>query len=74
MKIYFNHYESRRREGGMATMLFVVLMGLMMILVASNVRTIRHLHLTEKLVEQKQIQRLNASQTNAVAVAQPESK
>jgi hypothetical protein len=74
MKTHFKHSKPRRRESGMATMLFVVLMGLMMVLVASNVRTIRNLHLTEKLIEQKQIQRLNASQTNAVAVALPESK
>jgi len=70
MKIYFNHFESRHHESGMATMLFIMLLAIMLVLVTSNVRTIAHLHLTEKLIEQKQIQRLNATQTNTVHAAE----
>ncbi len=67
MKVQFNHFSGRRRKDGVvATMIFMALLGIMMILVAANVRTLVHLHATEKLIEQKQIQRMNAAQTNAV--------
>jgi len=78
MKIYLDHSQSRRRESGLATLIFIVLLGLMLILAMSNVRTLLHLRAEENLMEQKQIQRLNMTQTNAVAVVQsllpPQSK
>ena len=46
----------------------------MMVLVATNVRTIVHLRAEEKLIEQKQVERLNASQTNAVVAAESPAK
>jgi hypothetical protein len=60
----------RARERGMATFIFIVLLAIMVILITSNVRTIMHLRAEERLIEQKQIQRLNPAQTNIVAVAQ----
>jgi len=77
MKIHFSHFKVRHREDGVvATMVFMALLAIMVIVVASNVRMLVHLHATEKLIEQKQIQRLNVSQTNNVAVveSQPKSK
>jgi len=76
MKIHFHHFKSRRRQDGVvATLVFMALLGIMMILIAANVRMLVHLQSTEKLIEQKQVQRLNASQTNAVSViTQPHSK
>jgi len=71
MKIDSKHFSSRRRESGLATLIFIVLLGLMLILAMSNVRTLVHLRAEENLMEQKQIQRLNLTQTNAVAVVQP---
>ena len=74
MKIQIHRFAPRH-QSGMATLIFMALLGIMMILVAANVTMLVHLHSTEKLIEQKQIQRLNTSQTNAVTTAkQPESK
>jgi Tfp pilus assembly protein FimT len=59
----------------MATVIFIALLAIMMMLVTANVRTLLRLHTMEKFVEQKQIQRLDASQTNTVTIAkQLESK
>ena len=64
-----------RNENGMATVIFIALLAIMMMLVTANVRTLLRLHTMEKFVEQKQIQRLDASQTNTVTIAkQLESK
>lgn len=73
MKIQLNHFKAHPH--GFATLVFMVLLGIMMILVAANVQMLVHLHATEKLIEQKQIQRLNVSQTNAITIVkQSESK
>jgi hypothetical protein len=57
----------KRREGGMVTVLFIGLLAIMMVLVATNVRTLVHLRAEENLIEKKQIEQLNLSQTNAAA-------
>jgi Na+(H+)/acetate symporter ActP len=54
-----------RRESGMVTVLFIGLLAIMMVLVATNVRTLVHLRAEQNLIEKKQIERLNLSQTNA---------
>lgn len=64
----------RRREGGSATVVFIALLAIMVILVTVNGQALFRLHREVKFVEQQQIKRLNASQTNAVAVIQPDSK
>jgi hypothetical protein len=55
-------------ERGMVTVLFIGLLAIMMVLVATNVRTLVHLRAEENLIEKKQIERLNLSQANAAAV------
>jgi hypothetical protein len=56
-------------ESGMVTVLFIGLLAIMMVLVATNVRTLVHLRAEENLIEKKQIERLNLSQTHAAAVS-----
>jgi hypothetical protein len=64
----------RRSEGGMATVIFIALLAIMMILVMAESRALFHLHREVKLLEQKQIKRLNNPPTNAVATPIPEIK
>lgn len=73
MKIQREHF-ARHNEQGMATILFITLLGIMMILVMAEGRALFHLHREVKFLEQQQIKRLNNSQTNSVAVTQPDSK
>jgi len=65
---------SKRSEDGSATVLFIALLAIMLLLVTANVRTLVQLRLEEKLVEQKQVQRLNPAQTNAVPTLRLEPK
>ena len=51
----------------MATFLFIALLAIMMILVTAESRALFHLHREVKLLEQKQIKRLDLSQTNALS-------
>ncbi len=57
----------------MATFVCFVLMIIMMMLVMAESGALFHLHREMKLLEQKQIQRLDAAPTNAVAPTKPES-
>lgn len=63
-----------RNENGMATALFIGLLAIMMILVTTESRALFQLHREVKLLEQHQIKRLSASQTNQVAVTDSELK
>lgn len=65
---------SKRNQSGSATVVFIALLAIMLILVTVNSRALFRLHREVKFMEQQQIQRLNASQTNVVASTQPESK
>jgi hypothetical protein len=64
----------KRSERGMATVIFIALLGIMMILVLAESRALIHLHREVKFLEQQQIKRLNAPATNAVVTATSESK
>ena len=64
----------KRRESGSAVILFIALLAIMVILATGNNRALFHLHREIKALEQRQIKRLDASQTNAVVTATPESK
>lgn len=62
----------KRREDGSVVFVLISLLAIMMILVAANGDALSRLHREIKLLEHRQIERLNASQTNAVtAVALP---
>jgi hypothetical protein len=62
---------NRRRPAtrGMATIIFIMLMAIMMILVTAEMRALIHLRQEVKLLEKQQTQRLNAPPTHPAAVA-----
>ncbi len=55
----------RRSERGMATLIFIALLAIMVVLVTVEVRSLFRLHIEVKLVEQHQLKRLNTPQTNS---------
>jgi hypothetical protein len=74
MKIQPDNYERgpgapKRSESGMATLIFIVLLAIMLVLVMAESSALFHLHREVKFLEQQQIKRLDASQTNATSVA-----
>jgi hypothetical protein len=73
MKIMRTH-SNRRTERGMATVVFIALLAIMMILVTTESRALIGLRREVKLLQKQQIKRLDLSQTNSVAITQPESK
>jgi hypothetical protein len=73
MKIPREHFN-RKGERGMATVVFIALLAIMMILVTAESHALFRLHREVKLLEQQQIKRLNNLPTNSVAVTQPGSK
>jgi len=60
----------KRSEDGMATLIFIVLLAIMMILVTAESDALFHLHREVKFLEQQQIKRLDASQTNSIGSAE----
>jgi hypothetical protein len=69
MKILKNNSIRQRERGMIATVLFIALLAIMILLVAANGKALFQLHREVKFLEQQQIKRLNSSQTNYVAVA-----
>ncbi len=69
-----SRFAIRNSERGMATLICIVLMVIMVALVMAESAALFHLHQGMKLLEQRQIKRLAASQTNSIVVAKPESK
>jgi hypothetical protein len=58
----------------MATVVFIALLAIMLILVMAESRSLFNLHREVKLLERQQIKRLNNLQANSVAVVKPDSK
>lgn len=65
---------ARAGEGGSATVIFIALLAIMMILVMANTKSLFLLHREVQSLEKQQIKRLDASQTNSTAAARPDSK
>ncbi len=78
MKIQHNNPPRRRApghsEGGSATIVFITLLAIMVILVTVNGKALFRLHREVRFMEQQQVKRLNASQTNAVVIVPADSK
>jgi len=78
MKTSFADFSQRRRQNGSTVLVLITLLVIMVMLATANSKALFHLHREIKLLETRQIQRLNASQTNTVTVAEspakPESK
>ena len=64
----------KRSQDGMATLVFIALLAIMMILVTAESSALFHLHREVRFLEQQQIKRLDASQTNSVAATKPGTK
>ena len=73
MKIQHEHF-ALGSERGMATVIFIALLGIMLILVAAESRALFYLHREVKFLEQQQIKQLNAQPTNTVVTIISESK
>jgi len=73
MKIQREHF-ARRDESGMATIIFIALLAIMMILVMAESRALFNLHREVKHLEQQQNKRLDNSQANSAAIVIPDSK
>ena len=67
MKIQHQHLV-RGNERGVATFILYVLMLIMLSLVMAESAALFHLHREVKMLEQKQIKRLDASQTNSIGL------
>ena len=74
MKIQRNNFVNARERGVVATVLFIALLAIMLILVTAESRALFHLHREVKFLEQQQIRRLNTVPTNSVSVINLESK
>lgn len=72
MKISLTKRFSRARfgkEGGFAaTVLFITLLTIMLLLATAGGMALIHLHKEVKVLEREQIKRLNSSITNSVAI------
>jgi hypothetical protein len=64
-------FRSRRHENGMATLIFIILLTIMMMLTMAELHCVVRLHRDVKFLEQQQIKRLNL--TSAPAVNKPVS-
>jgi hypothetical protein len=74
MKIFPSNFTERRRQNGSAVLVFITLLAIMLLLITANSSTLLHLHRELKLLDQRQVERLNASQTNATAIAASPAK
>jgi hypothetical protein len=66
--------SARRIEGGMATIVFIVLVTIMVILMTANIRALIQLHRETQLLEKQQIKRLAGPATNTVSTFNPQSR
>lgn len=56
----------KRNEDGLATIVFIALLAIMVMLVTANTMALIRLHKEVRYLEQQQIKRLNGLQTNSV--------
>ena len=75
MKIFHNDFKrgpgaSKRSEDGMATLILIVLLAVMLVFVAAESSSLLHLRSELQMLERRQIQRLDASQTNSIGRAE----
>jgi hypothetical protein len=69
MKTSFVDYSKRRRQDGSTVLVLITLLVIMVLLATANSKALFHLHREIKLLETRQVQRLNALQSNNVTVA-----
>jgi hypothetical protein len=74
MKIQRKNFINASERGMVATVLFIALLAIMLILVTAESRALFQLHREIKFLEQQQVKRLNTMPTNSVSLTIPESK
>jgi hypothetical protein len=62
-------FHDRREDGFVATMLFISLLAIMLMLATAGGMALIHLHDDVKVLERQQIKRLDTSLTNSVAIS-----
>ncbi|HKW30101.1 MAG TPA: hypothetical protein VJT54_12250 [Verrucomicrobiae bacterium] len=70
MKTSFAYLSPRRRQDGSTVLVLITLLVIMVMLATANSKALFHLHREIKLLETRQIQRLNTSPSNNVTVAE----
>ncbi|HEX3798684.1 MAG TPA: hypothetical protein VH413_08280 [Verrucomicrobiae bacterium] len=71
MKLFSNPSGTSRAESGSAVMLVLIMLGIMTIFVAVNTVTIRTVSRELKLLEKKQVRRLDSAALPKTAPANP---
>ena len=66
MKIKRNNFVNARERGVVATVLFIALLAIMLILVTAESRALFHLHRDVKFLEQQQLKRVTSAPTHSV--------
>jgi hypothetical protein len=78
MKIPRFNPSRHSHQSGSAVLIFVTLLAIMLMLITANSSALLHLHHELKLLDRRQVERLNASQTNTTTIVispvQPGSK
>ena len=78
MKIFPSHFTRRARQDGFVVFVFIALLAIMLVFFTVNQSVLIRTRQETKLLEHRQIERLNASQTNTVTAvvspANPEPK
>jgi len=74
MKIPIADYSRHRRENGSTVLVLITLLIIMAMLAVANSKALFHLRREIKRFETEQVERLNASQTNAIKAAEGSSK
>jgi hypothetical protein len=66
-----SRFKSSRhsRQSGSAVLIFITLLAIMLMLITANSSALLHLHRELKLLDRRQVERLNASQTNTTTTA-----
>ena len=65
MKVSRFNLSQHHRQSGSAVLIFITLLAIMLMLITANSSALLHLHRELKLLDQRHVERLNTSQTNA---------
>jgi hypothetical protein len=66
-------YPSPSRQRGFATIVFITLLAIMVVLATANTTALIRLHREVRLLEQNQIKRINGPLVNAAPAAHPQN-
>jgi len=67
MKTSFSESSAPNRQNGSTVLVLITLLAIMVILATANSKALFHLHREIKLLENRQVLRLNTSQTDTIS-------